>query len=146
MNSQHLKNSRIAFCAYCVNVERDTFYPPHNNIAEVETGIRRIVSLTPVLLHCTLLSFSNINAAANPRSYFLLSMQITPHSVRSQALNLYSVSWITPMRSRSPLNRIAADRKRKPTWLAIERARVELAGACRYSIGCDLPSPSQFWR
>ena len=46
MNSQHLKNSRIAFCAYCVNVERDTFYPPHNNIAEVETGIRRIVSLT----------------------------------------------------------------------------------------------------
>ena len=55
MNSQHLKNSRIAFCAYCVNVERDTFYPPHNNIAEVETGIRRIVSLTPAasLLHCS---------------------------------------------------------------------------------------------
>ena len=72
MNSQHLKNSRIAFCAYCVNVERDTFYPPHNSIAEVETGIRRIVSLTPVLLlHCTLLSFSNINAAANSHLHFI---------------------------------------------------------------------------
>ena len=86
MNSQHLKNSRIAFCAYCVNVERDTFYPPHNNIAEVETGIRRIVSLTPAasLLHCSVfptIHFSSAApAAANPRLYFLLSMQITRHS------------------------------------------------------------------
>ena len=69
MNSQHLKNSRIAFCAYCVNVERDTFYPPHNNIAEVETG-DQANSFTPAsLLHCSVFPTIHSSAAANPRFY-----------------------------------------------------------------------------
>ena len=74
MNSQHLKNSRIAFCAYCVNVERDTFYPPHNNIAEVETGIRRIVSLTLqsccYIVHCSLFQIVMLQQILAPTSYF----------------------------------------------------------------------------
>ena len=53
-------------------MERDTFSPPHNNIAEVETG-DQANSFTPAsLLHCsvfpTIHSYSN-TAAADPRLY-----------------------------------------------------------------------------
>ena len=62
--------------------------------------------------------------------------------MRSQALNLYPVSSISP---NAESESIEQDRKRKPTWLAIQRAWLELATplckprrtspapACRYS-------------